>query len=259
MLFIIGLYDAHIAANSISSVRLSEVVHKKDDQQTNTVRTWKKQHRKRRHVPALFFNQFSDILTLSPPSPPPLSSLLPSSSFLGKKYRAGAVCVVYLLVCLEKKNVGGRLVGFWFFRRIFFRSHLRLQVHDLLTHQRDGGAVLLPLHCLQLQRGGRHSLQVLPHPGRRGVGLPDALPRPLTGGLLLVLMRQKERLFLRQSLISAVCHKSICPTFFFLRDSSKTILVKNFYFSIRPWTLHFTNSTLSALDLKSDFVRLKLS
>lgn len=67
-------------------------------------------------------------------------------------------------------------------------SHLRLQVHDLLAHQGNGGAGLLPLHRLQLQRGRRHRLQVLPHPGRGGVGLPDALPRPLTRGLLLVLM-----------------------------------------------------------------------
>lgn len=73
------------------------------------------------------------------------------------------------------------------------RSHLCLQVHDLLAHQRNGGAGLLPVHCLQLQRRGRHCLQVLPHPGWGGVGLPDALPRPLTWGLQFVLVGRETR------------------------------------------------------------------
>lgn len=72
-------------------------------------------------------------------------------------------------------------------------SHLCLQVHDLLAHQGNGGTGFLPLHRLQLQRRGGHRLQVLPHPGWGGVGLPYALPRPLTRGLLLVLVGRGQR------------------------------------------------------------------
>lgn len=80
--------------------------------------------------------------------------------------------------------MGGRVVGV----KLGFRSHLCLQIHDLLSHQRNGGTSFLPFHCLQLQGGGSQRLQVLLHPGWGRVGLPDTLPCPLTRGLLLVLV-----------------------------------------------------------------------
>lgn len=100
------------------------------------------------------------------------------------------------MVCLfiwenrrERKGGGKGIVGV----RPDSRSHLRLQVHDLLAHQRNGGTGLLPVYCLQLQRRGRHCLQVLPHPRWGGVGLPDALPCPLTRGLQFVLFGRGQR------------------------------------------------------------------
>lgn len=117
----------------------------------------------------------------------------------------GRVCVVFLLVCLgalEKKGVVGV--------RPESRSHLRLQVHDLLAHQGNGGAGFLPLHRLQLQGGGHHRLQVLPHPGWWGVGLSYALPRSLTRGLLLVLMGKRTE---GKSLFLKMVIKSVMSSF----------------------------------------------
>ena len=121
-----------------------------------------------------------------------LLTLLPPPTFLAVgfhpafeyKYRAGQ-CMWCVCLFVGEQWGKKRVVRM----RPLTGSHLCLQVHDLLTHQRNGGAGLLPLHRLQLQRRGCHCLQVLPHPGGGGVGLPDALPRPLTRGLLLVLMR----------------------------------------------------------------------
>lgn len=64
-------------------------------------------------------------------------------------------------------------------------SDLSLEVDDVLAHQRDRGARLLPLHAPQLQWGRWQRLQFLLHPRRRPVGFPEALPRPLVGCLLL--------------------------------------------------------------------------
>lgn len=100
-----------------------------------------------------------------------------------------------MCMCVGLRALGERGFGICGVCGLEATSHLRLQVHDLLAHQWNGGAGLLPLHCLQLQRGGGHCLQVLPHPGRRGVGLSDALPRPLTRGLLLVLKGKKRKRF----------------------------------------------------------------
>lgn len=64
-------------------------------------------------------------------------------------------------------------------------SDLGLQVDDVLAHQRDGGARLLPLHTPQLQGRRWQRLQLLLHPRGRPVGFPEALPGPLVGRLLL--------------------------------------------------------------------------
>lgn len=64
-------------------------------------------------------------------------------------------------------------------------SDLSLEVDDVLAHQRDCGARLLPLHAPQFQWGWRQRLQFLLHPRRRPVGFPKALPGPLVGCLLL--------------------------------------------------------------------------
>lgn len=67
-------------------------------------------------------------------------------------------------------------------------SDLRLQVDDLLAHQRDCGAALLPFNCLELQRRCRQRLQLWADPGGGRVGLRDALPGSVAGGLWLVLL-----------------------------------------------------------------------
>lgn len=64
-------------------------------------------------------------------------------------------------------------------------SDLSLEIDDVLTHQRDRGARLLPLHAPQLQRGRRQRLQFLLHPRGRPVGFPKALPGPLVRRLRL--------------------------------------------------------------------------
>lgn len=65
-------------------------------------------------------------------------------------------------------------------------SDLSLEVDDVLAHQRDRGARLLPLHAPQLQRGRWQWLQLLLHPRGCPVGFPKALPGPLVGRLLLL-------------------------------------------------------------------------
>ncbi len=182
---------------------VSETIYKKMTSILHTKTPSKhqmKQHRKRHHVPVLSLIGLVDflilwrfflLLALLPPHIFALGFIQP----LSRSTEQGSVCVVCPLVCLRalaKKEVVGV--------RPESGSHLCLQVHDLLAHQRNGGTGLLPLHRLQLQRGGRHCLQVLPHPRWGGVGLPYALPRPLTRCLLFILMgrgQRKKACFLR--------------------------------------------------------------
>lgn len=145
-------------------------------------------------------------MRLSPPNPdPPAPPHVLAVGFIWPfelKFRAGQCvwCVrMFLFLFFFCQRAFGKKESCGYDARIH-RSHLCLQVHDLLAHQRNGGAGLLPLHRLQLEGRGRHCFQVLPHPGWRGVGLSDALPCPLTRGLLLVLMGRGQ--------IAKVCPRS---------------------------------------------------
>lgn len=100
-------------------------------------------------------------------------------------------------------------------------SHLCLQVHDLLAHQGNGGTGFLPLHRLHLQRWCCHSLQVLPHPGRWGMGLSYALPRSLTWRLRLVLKRKRTE---GKCLVLGESHKLYAEFFWWAFFISSTIL-----------------------------------
>lgn len=72
-------------------------------------------------------------------------------------------------------------------------SDLCLQVDDVLPHQRDSGAGLLPLHRVQLQRRYGQGLQVFAHPCRGWLRCsPDSLPWPLQRSLLSVLLMSKQ-------------------------------------------------------------------
>lgn len=129
-------------------------------------------------------------MLLSPPrTPSPPRVFTVASCSLRIEVWNRAICVCVWCFCLFVSELwengsckgGGQNTG----------SHLCLQVHDLLAHQGNGGTGFLPLHRLHLQRWCRHSLQVLPHPGRWGVGLSYALPRSLTWRLRLVLKRKR--------------------------------------------------------------------
>lgn len=106
-------------------------------------------------------------------------------------------------------------------------SHLCLQVHDLLAHQGNGGTGFLPLHRLHLQRGCCHGLQVLPHPGRWGMGLSYALPRSLTWCLRLVLKRKRTE---GKCLVLGEAHKlyaEFCWWAFFISSTILHVCLRN--------------------------------
>lgn len=73
-------------------------------------------------------------------------------------------------------------------------SDLRLQVDDILPHQRDGGARLLPLHRVVVPGRGGEGFQVLADPCRgRLWDTPDSLPRPVQRSLLFVLWKDNKK------------------------------------------------------------------